>query len=84
MDEEITVDKSNSKKWLWIITIVIVLLVAFYMFKNSDEKKDTDTNTNTPNQNTESGNEIVDLDIGESPDTGLDNIDSLLISNEEL
>lgn len=74
----LNINKGNSRILIWAIIIVIVLVVAFFMFKGGN-KEGTSITDKTAQQD-----EISSLDVGENPDIGVDDLNSLQVSEEEI
>ncbi len=85
MEENITkseAGKSNNKIWIWVIVAVIAILVLFFVFKGA---KKGDTGTITPPGDGVGGSaDINSLDVGENPDTGVDDFSTLDVSQEDI
>lgn len=64
--------KSNT--WIWVIVIIIALLILFFAFRG-DKGGETGG---------ESADEITALDVGDNPDLGVDDFDSLQVSQEDI
>lgn len=85
--------KSNA--WIWVVVILIIALLAlFFMFRGGKEETGTGgQQTGTGGQQpsgqeqptpTTSGDEISNLDVGDNPDIGVDDLNSLPASQEEI
>ena len=74
----LNVNKGNSRILIWAIIIVIVLVIAFFMLKGGN-KEGTGITDKTPQQD-----EISSLDVGENPDIGVDDLNSLQVSEEDI
>jgi len=68
-------NKAGKKRnvWIWIV-IIIILLVLFFAFRG-DKGGETGG---------ESADEITALDVGDNPDLGVDDFNSLEVSQEDI
>ena len=64
--------KKKSNTWIWIVIAIAVVLILFIALKNY--------NVNDG----EAADDISGLDIGENPDLGVDDINSLQVSQEDI
>ena len=78
MENILNVKKGKSRTLTWAIIIVIILVIAFFMFRNTD-KGGTGITDKTTQQD-----EINNLDVGENPDVGVDDLNSLSVSEEDI
>ena len=80
----VSIDNTNIKKrswiWMWVVIGVILFVVLFFVFRGS-EKTVKGNGEVTPPEKTD---DISNLDIGENPDLGVDDFNSLQISQEEI
>ena len=65
----------GSNKWIWVIAIIVLLLVLLFAFKGNKQETTGGTGTNVP----ETG-DINSLDVGNNPDVGVDDFNSLQVS----
>ena len=76
---------SNTKKsnvWLWIFIAIIVLIVLFYVFRAPKETKErTSVGEKITPPNIEP-DDITVFDIDDNPDIGVDDFNSLEVSEE--
>lgn len=78
--------EKKSNIWIWAAVVVAVLVVLFFMFRGGDEAG-TGKQPGTGNQGTggqQAGDEISSLDVGGNPDLGVDDLNSLQVSQEEI
>ncbi len=79
----------KSKTWIWVILGIIVLVVLFYMIRGGN-KGASNTNTervggnNLPTNNQQGVSDINSLDVGNNPDVGVDDFNSLQTSQEDI
>ncbi|MDO8509093.1 MAG: hypothetical protein Q7S27_05415 [Nanoarchaeota archaeon] len=86
MEEEQNNTVNNGKKsnkLIWIVSIVIILGILFFAFKGGD-KEESNINDNDQTADDQEVNEIDGLDVGDNPDIGVDDFNSLLVSQEEI
>ncbi len=75
----------KSKAWLWIvIALVVVLLVFFWMRKTPSTQQQTGTPQETPQPTPAATDEISSLDSGANPDIGVNDVDSLQTSQDNI
>ncbi len=82
---EISVSDGSKKSnaWIWVVVILIIaLLVLFFMFKGG--KEEAGTGGQQPGTGQQAGDEISNLDVGDNPDIGVDDLNSLPASQEEI
>lgn len=89
MEEVNTISGGNEKKsnvWIWVAVVVVVLIILFFMFRGGEEAG-TEKQPGTENQGTtgqQAEDEINSLDVGANPDLGVDDLNSLQVSQEEI
>ncbi len=67
--------KSVAKKkntWIWVIVIIVALLILFFAFRGDKSLEE------------ETSDDITALDVGDNPDIGVDDFNSLQVSQEDL
>jgi len=89
--EEMNAVNGTGKKsniWVWAAVIVVVLVILFFMFRGGEEAGAEKKLPGTGNQGTggqqQAGDEIDSLDVGANPDLGVDDLNSLQVSQEEI
>ena len=66
----------NNKILIWIIVIVVVLLILFFVFRGGKKGGEGGTATQPAG--------IDNIDVGENPDTGVDDFGILDVSQEDI
>ncbi|MEK6843810.1 MAG: hypothetical protein AABX83_00100 [Nanoarchaeota archaeon] len=69
----------GNNKWIWAVAIIIVLLVLIFAIKGNKKIETTSGDGNVP----ETG-DINSLDIGDNPDIGVEDFNSLPSSQEAI
>lgn len=84
----IIVSGKKGNTWLWVVIIIIVLVVLFFLFRSPSPEKEK-IGAGTSGEKVAGGGavntgDIGALDIGENPDVGVDDFNSLQVSSEEI
>ncbi|MBI2449643.1 hypothetical protein HYV49_05095 [Candidatus Pacearchaeota archaeon] len=66
----------NNKILIWVIVAVIIILLLFFIFKGGKNGEETTTTSTTV--------DIDTLDVGDNPDTGVDDFSELDVSQEDI
>ncbi len=77
-------DKRGSNFWLWVVIVVIVLVALFWVFKKPSSGDVMEKPTPTPVQPTPTPETdgISALDVGDNPDLGVEDFNTLPTSQE--
>ena len=80
--------EKKGSVWIWVAVIVVVLVILFFMFRGGEEAGVEKKLPGTGNQGTggqqQAGDEISSLDVGANPDLGVDDLNVLQVSQEEI
>ena len=81
-EDNISTEKKKGNMLVWIIVIIVVLLILFFMFRGGKEAGTKEQQSEIGRQ--QPGDEISNLDAGDNPDLGVDDLNSLQVSQEEI
>jgi len=74
-------EETKSNMWIWVVLAIIVLVILFFSFKGGKEPQGTAQPTPAPSGADAS---IENLDVEDNPDIGVDDLNGIQISEEEI